>query len=44
MQFGYQLQDFQIGVFTYNKNVLRGGDKYGIISKIIYIDTIKYKE
>lgn len=25
MQFGYQLQDFQTGVFTYNKNVLRGG-------------------
>ncbi len=25
LQFGYQLQDFQTGVFTYNKNVLRGG-------------------
>lgn len=23
---------------------LAGGDKYGIVSKIIYIDTIKYKE
>ena len=44
LQFGYQLQDFQTGVFTYNKNVLRGGTNMVLYQKIIYIDTIKYKE
>ena len=30
--------------YTVKVKMSCGGDKYGIISKIIYIDTIEYKE
>jgi len=34
----------QTKIYSKSKNVLRGGDKYDIISKITYGHNIKYKD